>query len=54
MNLNGYRVSSIGLRQENMEISSVISLNDGGGRHSARFAGSDMLPNVEYSLRFRQ
>jgi hypothetical protein len=37
-----------------MEISSVFSLDGGGGRRSVRFAGSDKLPNVEYSLRFRQ
>jgi hypothetical protein len=54
MNLNGYRVYSTALRQEHMEISSVISLNDGDGKRSARFADSGKLPNVEYSLRFRQ
>ncbi|RKK19605.1 hypothetical protein BFJ65_g6320 [Fusarium oxysporum f. sp. cepae] len=37
-----------------MEISSVISLNDGVGRRSARFAVNDKLSNAEYSLRFRQ
>lgn len=35
-------------------MSSVISLIDGGERHSARFAGSGKLPNVEYSFRFQQ
>jgi hypothetical protein len=37
-----------------MEIPSAIGLNERGGSYSVRFAGSDKLPNVQYSLKFRQ